>query len=648
MRGYLAALRRVALVLAVGGALPNAVLATTAGSSDDALGSEDWPGQSVDVFGARVVDVNGQVHRLGVSRGVSSFIVVFIDEQCPISARYAPTLNELSEQAAAAGLQFYGVFSSPLMKPAGARRYVSEAGLRFPVLWDPSGDLALRLGPKVTPEAFAISSSGSVLYRGRIDNRFPKLGVLRNVITSHDLRDVIAALARGDVPEPSYQPAVGCFLEPWKPALPSVVTYTRDIAPIVNANCAECHRAGGIGPFPFESYEHVQLRARMMAHVTNLGIMPPWRAEKGYGEFRDERHLSQRQIDLIGAWARAGAPRGGAEQAVPLPVWVAPEWQLGEPDLIVEMAQDFEIPATGDDIYRYFVMPVELGEDRAIVAAEFRPGNAKVVHHSLAHIDYSGRGRKQDAQDEDYGFSVFGTGGFFSSSSRREAQYVYGWTPGLDPLNLPPDHGVPLSGGTGDAIFEIHYRPNGVATTDRSRMGLYFSDQPVSHIATTFVAGTVDVDIAPDDDDYWRQVYAEVPADIRLISVSPHMHYLGREVRAIATLPDGSVIPLLYIPDWDFRWQNLYIYRQPLEIPAGSRIDAWFKFDNSSANPYNPHDPPLRARWGWSSDEEMCELWMRFVSDDNDWSAQVVRIGNKSWSRGADVKQPAPDWSTGD
>ena len=136
------------MVLAVGGALPNAVLATTAGSSDDALGSEDWPGQSVDVFGARVVDVNGQVHRLGVSRGVSSFIVVFIDEQCPISARYAPTLNELSEQAAAAGLQFYGVFSSPLMKPAGARRYVSESRTTIP---GPVGPL-WRSRPSARPE----------------------------------------------------------------------------------------------------------------------------------------------------------------------------------------------------------------------------------------------------------------------------------------------------------------------------------------------------------------------------------------------------------------------------------------------------------------------------------------------------------------
>ena len=605
----------------------------------------DWQGQEVDVFGLRIVDVHGRVHRLGVAQGVAPYVVVFIDQHCPISARYAPEMNALSELASAAGLQFYAVLSSPLMNAAGARAYASATGFEFPVLWDPTGDLALRLKPVVTPEAFVISPEGSVLYRGRIDDRFPKLGVLRNEISSHELKDAMAAVGRGDEITRQYVPSVGCFFESWSAAsLPDDVTYTRDIAPIVNANCVECHRESGVGPFSFESYELVRHRARMMAHVTSQGIMPPWRARKGYGQFRDERYLSQRQIALIDAWARAGAPHGDDVDAIPMPVFPAPDWQLGEPDLVVEMEQAFEIPAVGEDIYRYFVMPADLPDDRIVVAAEFRPGNNKVVHHSLAYIDYSGRGRREDAKDGTYGFSVFGTGGFFDSASRDDAQYVYGWSPGLDPLDLPPDHGIPLPDKSGDAVFEIHYRPNGIATTDRSRMGLYFADGPVSNIATSFVAGTVDVDIAPNDDNYWRQVYADVPSDIRLLAVSPHLHYLGREVRVLVTLPDGSQQPLLHIQDWDFRWQNIYIYREPLKLPAGSRIDAWFKFDNSAANPYNPHHPPVPTRWGWASDEEMCELWMRFVSDDSAGRAQVVRAGNRSWSRGADVTHPPPDW----
>ena len=632
--------------------LPGFLLLSITGTAAQSPGADKNPGQEVsrpdewqretlDVLGARVVDVHGQIHRLGVSRGIVPFVVVFIDRHCPISARYAPELNRISELAATAGGQFFAVLSSPLTNATQARKYVSEAGFQFPVLWDPSGDLAGRLEPAVTPEVFVVSTSGSLIYRGRIDDRFPALGVLRNAITSHDLIDLLTALGRGEKVAPRYEPSVGCFFESWSDALPENVTFTRDIAPIVNANCVECHRQEGVAPFSFESYELTRYRARMMAHVTFHRIMPPWRAEKGYGEFRDERFLSQRQIDLINAWAEAGAPRGQDDESLPTPVWPAPRWQLGEPDLVVEMNREFSIPASGDDIYRYFVMPMELVGDRVIVATEFRPGNPKVVHHSLAYVDYTGRARRQEAKDDEYGIAFFGNRGILDS-----AHYVYGWTPGLDPLNLPPDHGIPLRGdGSGDIVFEIHYRPNGIATTDRSRMGFYFADKPVSHITTGFVAGTVDVDIAPDDANYWRQVYTEIPADIRLIAVSPHMHYLGKEVKAVATLPDGTEVPLLYIPDWDFRWQNLYIYREPLALPAGTRIDAWFRFDNSSANPYNPHTPPVRTRWGWSSDEEMCEFWMRFVADDNEGRAQVLRASDQSWSRHAKLERTPPDWS---
>ena len=135
----------------------------------------------------------------------------------------------------------------------------------------------------------------------------------------------------------------------------------------------------------------------------------------------------------------------------------------------------------------------------------------------------------------------------------------------------------------------------------------------------------------------------EVTDDIRLIAVSPHMHYIGKEVRAVATLPDKSTVPLLHIPQWDFRWQNIYIFREPLSLPAGTRIDAWFKFDNSSENPANPHVPPGRVRWGWGSDEEMCELWMRFTADDPESIRRVRSSGSSSWYRGADLTQPPPN-----
>ena len=199
------------------------------------------------------------------------------------------------------------------------------------------------------------------------------------------------------------------------------------------------------------------------------------------------------------------------------------------------------------------------------------------------------------SEDSSSGFSVFGTGGFMDSSDSNRAIYLGGWSPGIDPLRLPPGHGVPIEGRSGDAVFEIHYRPTGKPTSDRSRIGLYFAKDPVTNIVASTVAGTVDVNIAPEDKNYWRQVYMDVPSDIRLIGVSPHMHYLGREVRAVANLPGGEEIPLLNITDWNFRWQNVYMLREPISLPAGTRINAWFRFDNSSDNPANPHVRPARS-----------------------------------------------------
>ncbi len=604
----------------------------------------NWAGQTVDVFGARAVDVHGQLHRLGVSDDVKPFVLVFIDRDCPISRRYAPELNRFYAQAKAAGMQFFGVISDSLMSAEEARTFVQDFRFAFPVLWDPSGALAMRVEPAITPEAFVISPDNFVLYRGRIDNRFASLTELRRQITSRDLHEVIARIQAGWRIIPRRTVAVGCYFEAWdNKELPDKVTYTRHVAPIINANCGECHRVGSVAPFPLENFQQVKRRARMISHVTTEGIMPPWPATKGYGQFRDERHLSKREIALLSAWANGGAPRGDPLHALPQPKWESPDWLMGEPDLVIEMEKEFHIPAGGDDIYRYFVIPVEVLKDHHIVGLEFRPGDPQAVHHSLVYLDYSGRARMKDEEDDDYGFSVFGTGGFMDSSNPDVAIYIGGWAPGIDPLRFPSGYGMPLKGKAGDAVFEIHYRPTGKPTKDRSRIGLYFARQPVTHEVAGTVAGTLDVNVAPEDNNYWRQVYMDVPADVRLIGVSPHMHYIGKEVKAVATLPDGSKLRLLHIEDWNFRWQNVYMYRQPVKLPAGSRIDAWFKFDNSSDNPNNPHVPPGRVRWGWSSDQEMCELWMRFVADDVKSRQLVRRAGNQSWRRKADLSEVPPE-----
>ncbi|MDE0238676.1 MAG: redoxin family protein [bacterium] len=287
--------------------------ADTVNSSHDS-----WSGQVAHVYGTRVVDLDGNVHRIGTDAGVEPVVLLFMNAFCPVSSRYAPELNDLATFADAHGTSFYGVMSGPYLTVGEARNFVADHGFDFPVIFDPSGDLALRLNPVVTPEAFVINSGDDVIYRGRIDDRFEAVGVLRNQITSHDLKDAIAMVGADGDPLPHSTNSVGCVFEGWEAErLPESVTYSRDIAPLLAANCTECHRDGSIAPFPLDTYVDAKRRARMLAFVTREQIMPPWRAVEGFGAFRDERHLSDRQIALLAAWAEAGAPFGEGVEALP-------------------------------------------------------------------------------------------------------------------------------------------------------------------------------------------------------------------------------------------------------------------------------------------------------------------------------------------
>ena len=620
--------------------------ATHATAAPTAANGEAWAGQQVRLHGVRVADLAGRIHHLGEVAGEPGpLALVFIDPGCPVSNRYAPELNALHDRALDAGVAFYGVVSDPLLTAAEAQAFVADYGFAFPVLFDSAGDLALRLDPQIAVEAFVVTTDDRVIYRGRIDDRFARIGVLRNSFEHHDLQAVLDALGQGRAPAPRRTQAVGCVFEAWDEARLDEVSYNRHIQPLLAANCVECHRAGAVAPFALDSFALAARRARMMAWVTADGIMPPWRAAEGFGAFRGQRHLSERQVALFAAWAEAGAPRGRAEDALPATVWPDSdvEWRTGTPDMVLEMTQAFPVPAGGPDIYRYFVVPFELERGRALTAVEFLPGDISVVHHANLFVDYSGRARSRDAEDAEPGFSVFGTGSFFDYSGEAEAWGIGGYVPGMDPYVLPEGHAVWLRQGGGDLVLEVHYHPNGRAAEDRSRVGLHFGDGPVQHWVDGLLIGTQEISIPPERDDYWRHVRMNVPAGITLIDILPHMHYLGAEAKAVATLPDGSQLPLIHIPAWDLRWQNLYAFREPVHLPAGSCIDGWMRFDNTTANPYNPTLPPKTVTWGWGSDEEMAEFWISFVPDDPGKRDRIIAASWQSFYRDATLYGPVPD-----
>ena len=595
-------------------------------------------GDAVDLIGVRVTDVKGHHHRIGVATGtVQPAALVFLDTACPVATRYVPTLNKLHGDARANGVALYGVLSNPDITWRQSADFVDEFSIAFPVILDSTGDLALRLGPRVMSEAFVISTADRVVYRGRIDDRFAAVGRLRTRISSHDLRSVIEALADGGQPEPHATEAIGCFHHDWSLAGangtgPAEVTYNRHIAPLLEANCVECHRQGGIAPFSLEGYDNAKRWHRMVSFMAGERLMPPWRAVPGFGAFRDARRLSDRQIALLASWSENGARLGDADDAMPASVRSGSKWQLGEPDLVLSMTEPFAVPADGDDIYRYFVIPTGFAEDKVVAALEFSPGDAKVVHHANYLMDYSGRARAADAKDAEPGFSVFGTGAFLDYN----AYGIGGWAPGVQPYVLDKGLGMWLPRG-GDLVLEVHYHLNGKATADRSEVGFHFASEPVERYVDGVVIGTQDLRIPPGEENYWRRFSMDVPSGMALTDVTPHMHFLGREFIAIATLPDGSERPLIRIADWDFRWQNTFAYREPVHLPAGSRIDAWVRYDNTADNPQNPALEPETVTWGWETTDEMSELWIGFVPDEPAERQKIVSASERSWYRPAQV-----------
>ena len=593
-------------------------------------------GEHVDLIGVRVSDVEGHQHRIGVSMGkVHPVALVFLDTACPVATRYIPVLNELYETARTHGVALYGVLSNPDIGWRESADFADRFDIEFPVIFDSAGDLAVRLEPRVMSESFVVSTANRVVYRGRVDDRFAAVGRLRTRIASHDLRKVIGSIASGEQPEPYETEAVGCFHPVWgEPGEPGAgvdeVNWARHVAPLLQANCVECHRRGGIAPFSLEGFDNARRWHRMIAYMTGEGLMPPWRAAPGFGEFRDSRRLSARQIELLRTWSLTGARRGDPEDAMPASKQPRSKWRLGEPDLVLAMREPFEVPASGDDIYRYFVIPTDFSEDKVVVAMDFSPGDPGVVHHANYLIDYEGRARAEDAKDETPGFSVFGTGGFLDYN----AWGIGGWTPGAEPWVLDRGQGMWLPRG-GDLVLEVHYHLNGRATTDRSEVAFYFAREPVSRYVDGVVIGTQDLDIPPGEESYWRRFSMDVPAGMTLTDVTPHMHFLGREFISVATLPDGREQPLIRIADWDFRWQNTFTYREPVHLPAGSRIDAWVRYDNSAENPQNPAVPPRSVTWGWETTDEMSELWIGFIPDSPGDRARIANAAERSWYRPA-------------
>lgn len=555
----------------------------------------------------RLADPNGRrVDPFDVPAGTRAIVVLFTSTDCPIANRYAPEVKRLHDAFSPSGVVFWLVYPNPADTAEAVRGHLASFGYRMGALRDPGHELVRRTGARVTPEAVVFAGAGlsEAVYRGRIDNRYVRLGVERASATEHDLRDALAAVLAGRPVPRAVTQAVGCILTPVEE--PGPITFTRHVAPILRDKCAMCHRPGGPAPFSLVTYEQVKPRAHLIAEVTRTRLMPPWKAGPESGEFLGQRHLTDADIATLQRWIDEGLVEGDARDLPDMPRW-AEGWQLGTPDVVVGLPEPYTLAAEGTDVFRVFVLPVPLDRTRYVRGLEFRPGNPRVVHHANIRIDPTPASRRRDEADPAPGYD-----GLLAHSAVYPAGHFLGWTPGQVAPLVPDTMAWRIDRGT-DLVVQLHLQPSGKPEVVAPTIGLFFGHHPPTTTPAVIRLGNQRIDIPAGEPDYVIADSYVLPVDVELHAVQPHAHYRARQVEGVATLPDGTRRSLIRIADWDFRWQHVYRYAEPLVLPKGTTLAMRFRYDNSAANPRNPQLPPRRVRWGQRSFDEMGDLWFQVV-----------------------------------
>ena len=444
------------------------------------------------------------------------------------------------------------------------------------------------------------------------------------------------------------------------------VTFNKDIAPIIYDKCIGCHRPGQTGPFSLVTYKDIAKRAKTIDAVIDSGYMPPWKPVNHEIEFTNDRRLSKAQKQKLKDWIAAGKPKGEGDP--PDPPKFSDGWTLGKPDVVVEMRKGFEVPATGKDVYRSFVFPLALKEDKWVKAIEYRPTATSAVHHAIFFSDPTGNARKMDGSDgkagiEGMGFLALGgdaaqtadsgRGGFFrnfksgqnqqgASRSNAAIAGLGGYVPGSTPSRLPGDLALPLPAGS-DIVMQTHFHPSGKAETEKGKLAIYFGDkEPSQKIVDIQVPALFSIGkglkVPAGEAHYKIQESYTLPTDIKLISVGAHAHYICREVTMTAKLPDGKKKDLLKIDDWDLDWQDRYYFKKPIVLPAGTEISTELVYDNSANNPENPNSPPKEIRWGRQSGDEMGSASLQVIaaeeSDRPELESNIRRYVVQSLTQG--------------
>lgn len=540
-------------------------------------------GRKVDGFALQ--DFRGKAWSLDDAQGSKFVVVAFLGTECPLAKLYGPRLVELAAKYEPRGVAVVGVNSNAQDSVTEIAAYARSRKIEFPLLKDVGNKVADAFGAERTPEVLVLDADRIVRYHGRIDDQYG-VGSIRNEPKRRDLAAALDELLAGQPVSRPTTEVVGCHIGRAKSPQPdSTVTYSNQIARLLQKRCVECHRDGDIAPFALADYDEVAGWAEMIAEVVRDQRMPPWHADPKHGKFKNERLLSDDEKQLIFDWVAAGAPPGDPKQAPPRQFTSG--WQLPrEPDLVLPIQpRPFRIPPTGEVRYQYFTVDPKFTEDKWLAAAELLPGNRAVVHHILVFARQRGQ---REAADEG------GVQGF-----------LVGYVPGMRVEPFPAGMAKRIPAGS-QLIFQVHYTPVGSEQFDQSKLGLIFADpKDLTHEVRTTSAANTRIRIPPESANHREEAFSRRPlGDSLLLGLMPHMHLRGKSFFYEAIYADGSKETLIDIPRYDFNWQTAYRLAEPKPLPAGTRIHTVAHYDNSEHNLSNP-DPTQTVRWGDQTWEEM-------------------------------------------
>ncbi|AMV23863.1 hypothetical protein VT84_05580 [Gemmata sp. SH-PL17] len=556
-------------------------------------------------------DTTGATIRPPTGPDARPMVIVFLGTDCPMARLYSVRLKEMTGRFPAGSVTFLAINANAGDDLSSMAAFLREHPLAFPYVKDADGHVAELLGASRTPQAFVLDAQRRIRYRGRIDDQYAAGGKNRGAPTREDLAEAVRDVLAGRPVSVPRTECTGCVIDkPRRTAPPPGVTYARDIAPILAAQCRTCHRPGEIGPFSLLSYSDAVAHAGTIAEVVETGTMPPWHADPKHGRFRNERLLSDDQKRLIAEWVRLGCPEGRPLPSEPAP---APtDWHIGTPDAVFRIPRDFVVPAEGVVEYQHFFVDPGFTTDRWVNAVEVRPGNRRVVHHCSVYL------QPPSAAGKDEMFETGALGSFF----------LVGFVPGVGPVQLPAGMAKRVPAGWWLHIV-VHYAPVGSPQTDRTEIGLRFLDATAvrKEVATKLLL-VEDLAIPPHTANHRAERTWTAPQDVLLLSLLPHMHVRGKSFRYAAEYPDGTTEILLDVPRYDFNWQHLYELAEPKRLPAGTVIRCTAVYDNSADNPFNP-DPSVTVRTGEQTRDEMFNGYFDIALADQDMVTERAAIEQK-------------------